>query len=576
MRKSIIYGFLTILGIGISITGLIFQLSINMPLNEKQRIVITYDNNSKLFCNYYPNSKSIFSFGVIIFHGFAEDQNTMNGYVYAFLQAGFQVLTVDLVGHGRSTGKFSFDNSTDETQANHVLLIKEEFKKISGFNDSQLVLLGHSFGARAILRAATLDTQQVRGLILIGGLINSEGGYFPENDWIQTLCPANPSTNVSLITGSLDDVLTPDDAKKVFKLLANQTYSEEESYFLNSEKNYVKLEVVNGLFHTYEPISPSCIAYSVEGSLFFCGEAIDAENTRAINTKQSFRISTWMFIPAGLFLLVIFGLLWLDQTKWGFPTKQQILVYSPEEEIDDEENAIKLIRLVNVKKFLWYKIPIWFGAIAIGGAIALIFLVIPIGVPIFTLVYACPLTGYGIIMLILFGIGKMPGLEGKWYPRVSLLKPLLDWKKQLLTILVVSIINTLFAYYIDITWNNVLTSNIRLLWLFLLTAFATLGFYVKRQESNVIRRARPGNYGLLVLNNIIFLTPFLLLMIVLAAAGVYFIFVDSLHGFLIFSLVVYTGGLIQIFSRNTFISACIQSFMLILLALPRTPLMEIF
>ncbi|NHJ05921.1 MAG: alpha/beta fold hydrolase [Candidatus Heimdallarchaeota archaeon] len=575
-RKGVFYGSFTILGILIVIICVALQISINVPLFHKEKIQFSDHYGNKVSCSYFSSTSiSHNDKGIMLFHGFAEDQHSMNSYIDSFLQLGFQIFTIDFTGHGLSSGYFTLQEQVDNVTANEVLLAKEQFKKISNLTDNQIYMIGHSLGGRAILRAATIDPNICAGLVLIGSPINLNGGYMTNSVWLEELSPLNPKTNISIITGTLDDVLSSTDAIQIFEKLSGVNYNESGSSFLTSQNNIIELNIIKCLLHTYEVISPKTIVTAILSIYHFTQEIFPKELPQQIQNHQLYRVSTWLLIPIGLFYFVVFGIYFLDQTKLGFNNE-----ITNNDELDKMENGeasnLSSIKLVNTKRYFSYKPLILLCSFAFGGLYAIIFFVLPFGFPTFTLIYACPIAGYGTIMLILFAIGKVPGIEGKWQPNTIELKEFLDWKKPIIALLIGSVITVVFALVINFSWNNVLTPTVKIYWLVILTLVTSLGFYVKRKESELIRKVYPGRYSYIFYNNLIYLSPFILIAFILLLMGVSFLFIDAFHGFAIFTLVVLSGGLIQRFCKNTYFTALLQSIMLIFLVLPRSPLMSFF
>ncbi|HUU78113.1 MAG TPA: alpha/beta fold hydrolase [candidate division Zixibacteria bacterium] len=575
-RKGVFYGSFTILGIIMVIICVALQISINVPLFHKEKIQFSDHYGNKVSCSYFSSTSiSHNDKGIMLFHGFAEDQHSMNSYIDSFLQLGFQIFTIDFTGHGLSSGYFTLQEQVDNVTANEVLLAKEQFKKISNLTDNQIYMIGHSLGGRAILRAATLDPNICAGLVLIGSPVNLDGGYMINSVWLEELSPLNPKTNISIITGTLDDVLSSTDAIQIFEKLSGAKFNESGSSILTSQNNIIELNIINCLLHTYEVISPKSIVTAILSIYHFSQEIFPKELPQQIQNHQLYRLSTWLLIPIGLFYFVVFGIYFLDQTKLGF--NEEITKNNDDDKIENSETInSSSIKLVNTKRYFSYKPLILLSSFLFGGLYAIIFFVLPFGLPTFTLIYACPIAGYGTIMLILFATGKVPGIEGKWQPNTIELKEFLDWKKPIIALLIGSVITVVFALVINFSWNNVLTPTVKIYWLVILTLVTSLGFYVKRKESELIREVHPGRYNYIFYNNLLYLSPFILVAFILLFMGISFLFIDAFHGFAIFTLVVFSGGLIHRFCKNTYFTALLQSIMLIFLVLPRSPLMSFF
>jgi sigma-B regulation protein RsbQ len=102
---------------------------------------------------------------VILVHGWTCDERTWQSQVPA-LAGDFQVITLDLPGHGRSgspkDGKFSVDLFARAIEA-----VRSEAKA------DRVVLAGHSMGTPVIIQYARLYPQHTIALVLVDGLVSA-------------------------------------------------------------------------------------------------------------------------------------------------------------------------------------------------------------------------------------------------------------------------------------------------------------------------------------------------------------------------------------------------------------------
>ena len=571
MKKVVFYGILSLIGIIMVLTCTGIQISNNIPLFKKEEMKFTDSYGNRIACTYYSfNYNSHNNKGIMLFHGFAEDQYSMKSYADSFLRQGYLVFTVDFAGHGQSSGLFTLRGLVDNLTANEVILAKEQFKKATNLSDDQIYMVGHSLGGRAILKAATIDVNICAGIVIIGSPVNLENGYMENSEWLQNLSPTNPATNISIITSNWDDVLPTSDAIEVFETLTGLPYNTTGNV-ITSGNNIRELIEIKTLFHTYEVISPRAIAQSILSIAHFSNEDITKNIQIQIENHLIQRMIVWLLIPIGLFYFVIFGIYFYDLNR-KIPKNESI----NNNELTENNNSSSIIKLESLNLFFSYKPLIILGSFFMGGIYATIFLALPFGVPTFTLIYACPIAGYGSLMLMLFTLGKVPGISGKWQVSVKEFKEFVDWKKPVYALLIGTAITGFFAYSISSNWNFILVSNEKIYWLVLLSLLTSMGFYAKRKESELIKEIYPDRYSYIFYNNLIFLSPFILVALALLIIGVYFLFIDAFHGFAIFTLVVLSGGLIQRLCKNTYFTALLQSIMLMFLVLPRSPLMSFF
>jgi sigma-B regulation protein RsbQ len=102
---------------------------------------------------------------VILVHGWTCDETTWQSQVPA-LAGDFQVITLDLPGHGRSSspkdGKFSVDLFARAIEA-----VRSEAKV------DRVVLAGHSMGTPVIIQYARLYPQHTIALVLVDGMVSA-------------------------------------------------------------------------------------------------------------------------------------------------------------------------------------------------------------------------------------------------------------------------------------------------------------------------------------------------------------------------------------------------------------------
>jgi pimeloyl-ACP methyl ester carboxylesterase len=97
---------------------------------------------------------------VLLIHGLGAWSETWRATINALAQAGYRVIAIDLPPFGFSFRPASGDYST-AAQARRILGVLDALKIES------VVLIGHSFGARATVEAALAAPERVRALVLV-------------------------------------------------------------------------------------------------------------------------------------------------------------------------------------------------------------------------------------------------------------------------------------------------------------------------------------------------------------------------------------------------------------------------
>lgn len=540
----------------IPIIGLLF---FDNPLSKSQTLKFTDGNQDVLAGTYYQGSEP---YGVILLEGFGSDQVTMTNLASEFVRNGWHVLTFDFSGHGRSSGTLTFDNAQTDRLAKQTLTAIQEFTRISGLKDDRIFLLGHSLGARVALQTATINSE-VAGLILLGTQVNLstniQSEFFTgtsDNDlaWIQSLDSDNPAVPILLISGAWDDILTPNNAELLFSKLSSGDYEHQnEEFHSRNTGNLTRQQIIlPGLVHNYEPFSSTVLK-----------EIKDWLRVRLLidfpdSLRPTIRIWGWVISLVGVFILLI-GI-----------RKQ----FFEEEEISNKQN--QSIQITNLRSFLWGKVLLWLGALPVSAILGSVFFFIPIGKPVLNLIYVCFIGGYGILLLLLYKLGKMPGVNGKlrnigkgpFNFRNLVTASQKDWKRILYSIGFTIALLIITAAYTRTGWFFVFPINLRLIWLFIFTPFTALGFWIGLRESEMLQKQG----GVQLAQTLIGLFPFFLNTILMAALGSLSGMIGGLQGLVILWLVLTFGNLIQAISRRAWLTATCMAILLYWLILPQSVL----
>ncbi|MHA1125262.1 MAG: alpha/beta hydrolase [Candidatus Heimdallarchaeota archaeon] len=556
MKKELLWKIFLVFGILLCIYPIGMQIQIDYTLRNNQTITFIDSAGYKIFNKYYPASEpSPIVGGVMLFHGFGEDQTSMDNLILRF-QGDFHVFATDFSGHGRSNGLIDSDLLSE-----HIHTAKEQFKSASDLNNSQIILIGHSRGASAVLRYTVDAVNPVKGCILLGGATDPVEN--PLN-----LTTDNPPTNVHIVTGTWEDILLPSEAIAVYNILGNTTGSGLQGGITTPEGYRREFRIFKALMHTYEVISPRVAQYTLNATLRMLNSYQPDTNLESAVIRP-IDMRAWI-LPmeiVGFILTLVFAILLAEKAPTAI-VKQEKSEEEDEEKIEEENQ----IGIINPKLFFGLKFPIMLPGLAIGALIAFLICLLPMGIPFFTLLFLFPVVGYGIIMLIFYATGKMPGAEGKFKPRVADFKKDLNGYKILFTAIIGIIIIALFSYFISSTVYHIFPLNIRLFWLALFTILSVIGFFMLQVETELIQKSFPNKINALVLNNTLFLSPFIIGVIYLLAAGNLIYFLDGLHDMIILVLVILSGGLLQRLWKKKLLTAIFQAFLLFFLVVPRGPL----
>lgn len=551
MSKKLAYIILTTLGFLLVLGSIITISVIDRPLAKGESVDFIATTGDSLASAYYPGTEPA---GVILLEGFGSDQVTMTSLASEFARSGWHVFTFDFSGHGRSPGTLTFDNAQTDRLANQALSALIEFQQQSGLRSDQILVIGHSLGARVALQSATMNSQRVAGLVLLGTQVNlsknvqSEfftGTTDTDLPWVQVLGTDNPRVPILLISGVWDDILTPENAELLFKQLGG-----------NEGENHRTLIVLPVLVHNYEPFSSQVLhqIYKWTNGMTIPAPDLSRDYTGKTDVvaggfdqlpvSATIRILCWVIGLIGFFLVLTGGNRWLSLS-------------------DSAPKNLANPEIILVKRFLWGKLLLWLGALPVAAILGSIFFFIPLGKPVFNLIYVGFISGYGILLLILYQRGKIPGVQGK-LPFVTEKSPF-ESKRLLVGMGILVGMLILTAAYARTGWYYVFPINVRLLWLVIFTPFTALGFWIGLHEAQRL----PQRQGVQSALTLIGLFPFFLYSLLMAALGSLSGMIGGFQGLIILWLVLSFGKLVQSVVRRTWITAICMAVLLYWLILPQ-------
>jgi len=549
------YPLLACFGLFLAVGSILMITILDFPLTKAQPVIISSGNGDQLVGRYVRGQQPM---GVLLLEGFGSDQVTMTNLASQFVRAGLHVFTFDFSGHGRSQGSLGFDNAQTDRLALETRSALQQFQQISGLQSGQIFMLGHSLGARVALQTAILNPKQAAGLILLGTQVNLstnvQSEFFTgttdiDLPWVQSLGPQSPAIPILLVSGAWDDILTPAAAEQLFDQLTSSKYTKEAGVFRSLPEDPVREQwILGSLVHNYEPFSER-VVNTIQKWL--------VDNFGANFPDRSFsslRVLVWILALVGLLISMAAGDKWLKEFQ-VIPVSQHTLSIS------------------NLRRFLWGKLSLWLAALPVAAILGSLFFVLPVGKPVFNLIYVGFIGGYGLLLILLYRLGRMPGVSGR-IPRLDLRqihffslveKIRKDWRRLFAVLGITVGMLLLTAAYARTGWFYVFPINIRLAWLFIFTPFTALGFWIGLQEAQMAPATGHSRLAL----NLIGLFPFFLYTILMAAIGSLSGMIGGLQGLVILWLVLAFGNLVQTIGRRSWVTALCMSIMLYWLILPQ-------
>ena len=532
---TIAAALLALLSVGLIVAG-------DAPLAKGQTLVITAPEGETLVGTYYPGEENA---GVLLLEGFGSDQVTMRSIASELARAGLHVLTCDFSGHGRSPGALTFDNAATDRLARQVLAAKEAFKAASGLADAEIILLGHSMGARVGLQAATLDPNPVAGLVLLGTQVNlatnvqSEvftGIRDADLAWVQRLGPDMPPAPILLISGRWDDILTPAGADLLRAQLTDDQAADRE------------LVLIERLLHNYEVFSPRALRVAKR----WIAAQVNVPLSAAAPTAAR-RIVLWITGWLGLMGAVLAG------ERWAAAA------------LPDPSPAPQA-RIANMRRFLWAKLWLWPVALPLMALVFALYWFVPLGTPVFNLTYVGFIGGYGLLMALLYALGRMPGVTGRFGLGETDASAIAR-RRWLLAGGVSLALLGFTAAYARTGWFHAPPVGTRLLWVLLFIPPTALGFRIGHHEARMLAAAsasRRARWALTAVG----LLPFFLWTAFQAALGSLSGMVGGVQGLLILALVLAAGDLLARLLPRPWLVALVQAALLYWLVLPQGVLFQ--
>ena len=141
-------------------------------------------DNIEIACWINPGDFGVYPQSLVFIHGSGSDHSCWS-HQYSSLHKQFNIVAVDLPGHGSSTG--TGENDVDQ----YCLWIK---KLLDALKLKNPVLVGHSLGAAMAMTFALRYPQDVAGIVPVGG-----GIKMPVNPDLLSGLKTNPALAIDLI-----------------------------------------------------------------------------------------------------------------------------------------------------------------------------------------------------------------------------------------------------------------------------------------------------------------------------------------------------------------------------------------
>jgi dienelactone hydrolase len=213
------------------------------------------------------------SAGVVLAHGIVNSKEALSGLALELAKHGYPVLSIDLLGHGRSGGNLDrADPSLGVIQAANYLT------QIRGLE--QIGLAGHSLGAGVSLYAASSSVDE-SGLVLIGGGLGanpySEGISYSPN-------------NLLVIIGRYDVLFDQDSIEERLEATFPLNTPSLDQLKGSPDDGSLTLLLMPSTSHLAEPVDPVVVKATVEWLNLIYDVTLDYSQTYLI--REAFIVSS--------------------------------------------------------------------------------------------------------------------------------------------------------------------------------------------------------------------------------------------------------------------------------------------
>ncbi len=228
---------------------------------------------------------------VLLAHGIVNSKQSLSGVALELAKDGYIALSIDLLGHGGSSG------SIDESDPSLGVIRASDYL-LTYSNNSHIGLIGHSMGAGAVYYAASHGVPE-NGVVLIGGGIGSNS-YDTSKGFVVPQ-PRNPL----VIIGRYDVLFTWERIEE--SLETTFPFHTPELNQLKGDPHGASMTMLLMPYtsHLFEPVSPSVVESTV--SWFNAINEVNARKTQSYLLREGLILFAFIFFMGALALASTIG-----------------------------------------------------------------------------------------------------------------------------------------------------------------------------------------------------------------------------------------------------------------------------
>ena len=133
---------------------------------ERREIEINASDGAMISAFYYKNSTK--GAGIVLVHMLGKDKSSWDDYVPVLVSRGYDVIAIDLRGHGKSSGDYELFQMAEFRRMPFDVKAGADFLRDNG--NSRVYLIGASIGSSAVLKEAASDGAIEKIVLLSPGL----------------------------------------------------------------------------------------------------------------------------------------------------------------------------------------------------------------------------------------------------------------------------------------------------------------------------------------------------------------------------------------------------------------------
>ncbi len=531
------------MGIVLLLGAVIGLFGLNFPLFRRDvETAVSVGGKVQSKASYYQGALSK---GVFVVGDVGEDQNVLKSLAQDYYGSGASVMVMDLSGHGSAVQALDPDKASDRL-VQEVRGGLEAFRKKSGLEDGNILVVGHGYGARALLQIIASDQPAFMGASLISPYVildGEDGGsiYLGRQDdnktgWVNSLSANSISIPLQLIASEKDDVVSQGSVQELYRKLtgsapalpkgeekkqasSSKAASDSDGEDPGEEEDSLTSRLYNTLINGSS--TKTAGVSSTSGNVTFTLLPSGYHPYQMFSNSTSAASKNWAHYKAGLrtvsttsFFPLLRVICWCAAViaLITISACSMALSWNRYPGISRDRCGISLYPW----RSLVIRLLLWAAGGLVGLILWLVFSILPLGEPSGRLLPTASMAGYGFALLLLYLIKKMPGASGS----IQTFTGTLSLWRTATSIAMLAGLCAVVWFLGDSGLFQTLLGGDRVFWMIAFTAVMSVFFYTIELDADVFS---DNDGGLLLgfLHRAVLLLPFLAVCLFQWMAGSY-------------------------------------------------------